>query len=149
MGGSKFEILSGVETEVSIFGDIKFFTLPLKLYIVYIIPYITEMSYDDENYDDFEDMDGTLFDGLSELERLEAEEEMLSQAFNNSYGIITNSVTFDELLEINGTHEGGYTTLAHDIEAGPTKKDLENIIVYFQEKEEYEKCAVIHKMLSE
>lgn len=116
---------------------------------MYITLYITDMSYDDENYDDFEDMDGTLFDGLSELEKMEAEEEILSKAFNNSYNIITKSVTFEELLEMNHTSVEGYTTLAHDIDGGPTKSDLENIIIYFQEREEYEKCAVIHKMLVE
>jgi hypothetical protein len=43
----------------------------------------------------------------------------------------------------------GYTTVAHDVDGGPTKSDLENIIIYFQEREEYEKCAVLHKMLTE
>lgn len=111
--------------------------------------YITEMRDNDENYDDFEDMDGAFDDGLSDLERLELEEEILCKAFNNSYNIITRSVTFDELLEMNHTTEEGYTALAHDIDSGPTKSDLENIIIYFQEREEYEKCAVIHKMLVE
>jgi hypothetical protein len=101
----------------------------------------------DHNEDNFDDMDGALFDGLSELEQIEREEELITLAFNNSYSIITNEVTFDELLIRNDSTVEGVTTVAHDIEDGPTKADLENIIIFFQEREEYEKCAVLHKML--
>ena len=101
----------------------------------------------DHNEDNFDDMDGALFDGLSEIEQMEREEELIALAFNNSYSIITNEVTFDELLIRNDSTVEGVTTVAHDIEDGPTKADLENIIIFFQEREEYEKCAVLHKML--
>lgn len=101
----------------------------------------------DFNDDEFDDMEGSLFDGLSELEQMEKEDELLDQAFNNSYSIITREITFDELIIRNDGSIDGVTTVAHDIEDGPSKKDLENIILYFQEKEEYEKCAVLHKML--
>jgi hypothetical protein len=101
----------------------------------------------DFNDDEFDDMEGPLFDGLSELEQMEKEDELLDQAFNNSYSIITREITFDELIIRNDGSIDGVTTVAHDIEDGPSKKDLENIILYFQEKEEYEKCAVLHKML--
>ena len=101
----------------------------------------------DHNEDNFDDMDGALFDGLSELEQMEREEELIALAFNNSYSIITKEVTFDELLIRNDSTVEGVTTVAHDIEDGPTKDDLENIIIFFQEREEYEKCAVLHKML--
>lgn len=106
------------------------------------------MSSDEENFDDWND---ALFDGLSEIEQLEREDEILNKAFNNSYDIITKTVTFDELLakDYNNPSGEGYTTVAHDIDGGPTKSDLENIIIYFQEREEYEKCAVLHKMLVE
>ena len=101
----------------------------------------------DFNDDEFDDMEGSLFDGLSELEQMEREDELLDQAFNNSYSIITKEITFDELIIRNDGSIDGVTTVAHDIEDGPTRKDLENIILYFQEREEYEKCAVLHKML--
>jgi hypothetical protein len=101
----------------------------------------------DHNEDNFDDMDGALFDGLSEIEQMEREEELIALAFNNSYSIITKEVTFDELLIRNDSTVEGVTTVAHDIEDGPTKADLENIIIFFQEREEYEKCAVLHKML--
>lgn len=101
----------------------------------------------DFNDDEFDDMEGSLFDGLSELEQMEKEDELFDQAFNNSYSIITREITFDELLIRNNGSIDGVTTVAHDVEDGPSKEDLENIILYFQEKEEYEKCAVLHKML--
>lgn len=107
------------------------------------------MDFDNNDEENFDEWDGALFDGLSEIEKLEKEEEVLNMAFNNSYDIITKSVTFEELLEKNhfDPYGEGYTTVAHDVESGPSLHDLQNIILYFQEKEEYEKCAVIHKML--
>lgn len=101
----------------------------------------------DHNEDDFDDWNDPMFEGLSEMEQIEQEEELIALAFNNSYSIITKEVTFDELLIRNEGAIDGVTTVAHDVEDGPSKSDLENIIIYFQEKEEYEKCAVLHKML--
>jgi hypothetical protein len=98
--------------------------------------------------DNFEDMDGTLFDGISDLDQIEKEDALLYMAFNNSYDIITHRVTFDELLEINHSSPDGFTALAHNIETGPTDEDIDNMILYFQELEEYEKCAILHKMVS-
>ena len=102
------------------------------------------MDNNEENYDDWND---PMFEGLSEIEQIEQEEELIALAFNNSYSIITKEVTFDELL-IRNEGVDMVTTVAHDVENGPTNHDLENIIIYFQEREEYEKCAVLHKMLT-
>lgn len=103
------------------------------------------MDHNEENYDDWND---PMFEGLSEIEKIEQEEELIALAFNNSYSIITKEVTFDELIIRNEGSIDGVTTVAHDIESGPTNNDLENIIIYFQEREEYEKCAVLHKILT-
>ena len=99
----------------------------------------------DDNYDDFTD---PMFDGMSEVEKIEEEERMLDMAFNNSYRIITSKITFSDLIELSASENSNYTAVAHNIDDGPTDSDLENIIIYFQEKEEYEKCAVLHKMLT-
>lgn len=107
------------------------------------------MSNRDDDFDDFSDFDDTLYDGLSELEKAEKNGYLLQMAFNNSYDILTNKITFSELLDITQNSEEGYTALAHDIDEGVSKQDINNMILYFQEKEEYEKCAVLHKMLIE
>jgi len=120
--------------------------LGVKKFVSYICR-IFKWYIMDFNDDEFDDMEGSLFDGLSELEQMEKEDELFDQAFNNSYSIITREITFDELLIRNNGSIDGVTTVAHDVEDGPSKEDLENIILYFQEKEEYEKCAVLHKML--
>jgi hypothetical protein len=107
------------------------------------------MSNRDDDFDDFSDFDDTLYDGLSELEKDEKNRYLLQMAFNNSYDILTNKITFSELLDITQNSKEGYTALAHDIDQGVSKQDINNMILYFQEKEEYEKCAVLHKMLIE
>lgn len=107
------------------------------------------MSNRDDDFDDFDDLDGTLYDGISELEKAERDDYLLQIACNNSYDILTNKITFSELLDSTQNSKDGFTALAHDIDEGVSKKDIDGMILYFQEREEYEKCAVLHKMLSE
>jgi hypothetical protein len=102
----------------------------------------------DDNYDDFDDDD--LFAGMSEIEKIEEEDALMEQAFNNSFRIITEEISFSDLIEerANDNKTFSYTAVAHNTDDGPSNTDLENIIIYFQEREEYEKCAVIHKILT-
>lgn len=101
----------------------------------------------DDNYDDFDD---DIFAGMSEIEKIEEEDALMEQAFNNSFRIITEKITFSDLIEerANDNKTFSYTAVAHNTDDGPSNTDLENIIIYFQEREEYEKCAVIHKILT-
>jgi hypothetical protein len=101
----------------------------------------------DDNYDDFDD---DIFAGMSEIEKIEEEDALMEQAFNNSFRIITEKITFSDLIEerANDNKMFSYTAVAHNTDDGPSNTDLENIIIYFQEREEYEKCAVIHKILT-
>lgn len=105
------------------------------------------MSNKDDDFDDFSDFDETLYDGLSELELSEKEFYLLEMAFNNSYDIITNKITFEELVEIGHKSTNGFTTIAHDVDTGPSNDDINKMITYFENKEEYEKCAVLYKMI--
>ena len=101
----------------------------------------------DDNYDDFDD---DIFAGMSEIEKIEEEDALMEQAFNNSFRIITEEISFSDLIEerANDNKTFSYTAVAHNTDDGPSNTDLENIIIYFQEREEYEKCAVIHKILT-
>ena len=75
------------------------------------------------------------------MKRLEEDhEEILYESMINSYMIITNKLSFDELLEYNGC----------SLPFNP-KKDIDNdvidkIIDYFCTLEEYEKCGELKKL---
>ena len=84
------------------------------------------------------------FENLNETEKYNAEQMLLSRAFQNSFLLITKKKTFDEML-INGSDEGAI--LAHDPTSGMTKYELENMMDYFIEEEEYEKCATIRDLI--
>lgn len=94
-----------------------------------------------------EEYEGNIFDGLNEIEKMKKQEDLLNEAVNNSYDIVTKKTTLaDLLLE---REDGDYTAIAHDMENGWTNDDLEIFIVYFEDKEEYEKCATLKKILDE
>ena len=80
------------------------------------------------------------------VEEMQKEEEMLSTAFNNSYNYLTNKVTMDYVLHASESEFG--FVLAHNTHVGPTKMELENMILHFIETEEYEKCAVLKGILN-
>ncbi len=94
-----------------------------------------------------EEHEGSIFDGLNEIEKMERQKDLLDEAVNNSYDIVTEKTTLaDLLLE---RENGDYTAIAHDMEDGWTNDDLEIFIAYFENKEEYEKCAILKKILDE
>ena len=81
---------------------------------------------------------------LTEIEEWELERKMLELAFHNSYLVITNRTTFEDLMYEN--HKNGKSAvLAHDPHEGPTNNELENLIEYFVELEEYEICGELVK----
>jgi len=87
-------------------------------------------------------------DGLTESDQRLIEEQIIEDAFNNSYLIITERLTFDELLDsYNG--ESGAALMAHDPDEGPEKDVLVNMILHYgsEEYEEYERCAELLKKL--
>lgn len=98
------------------------------------------------NYDDFSGMDDNMFEGMSEIDQIEAENKLMYKAFNNSYNIITKKTTFIKMLD---DDIDGVTAIAHNLDTGFTSSDLENMIEYSIEFEEYEKCAVLHALLKE
>tara|TARA_R100000315_G_C5111495_1_gene63752 strand:- start:57 stop:326 length:270 start_codon:yes stop_codon:yes gene_type:complete len=75
-------------------------------------------------------------------ERLEQdEEEMYREAMTNAYLLITNKLTFEELFEYNGCY------LPYNPKSKNIKDSVYNdLIDYFCELEEYEKCSEIKKI---
>jgi hypothetical protein len=86
-----------------------------------------------------------IFDEYSEAEKYEMEQIMIEMAFENSYKIITKQTTFEKLLDAKGS--GEKAILIYDPVLGWGKNEVEDLIYYFEENEEYEKCAKLKKIL--
>jgi hypothetical protein len=67
--------------------------------------------------------------------------EILDEAMNNAYDIVTGVKTFDHIME-----HSDECALPFDIRS--EQPDLEGMIEYFIETEEYEKCAVLKQLLT-
>jgi len=67
-------------------------------------------------------------------------EEILHECMTNSYMIITNKLTFDDLLDYNGC------ALPFNPKKNIDNKVIDKIIDYFCELEEYEKCGELKKL---
>jgi hypothetical protein len=77
---------------------------------------------------------------MDELEMLKHMEE----AMTNSFDIIVGNTSMEELMITRGIED---LMFAHNIETGPTPSDIVFIRDYFIEKEDYERCAELSKML--
>ena len=87
-----------------------------------------------------------LFAGLTEGERIEMENMIMEQAFENSYKIITKKTTFEELMNVKSAF-GQKAILIYDPSEGWDDDVLIDLIQYFEDEEEYEKCAELKKIL--
>tara|TARA_R110002072_G_scaffold42644_1_gene120347 strand:+ start:5826 stop:6149 length:324 start_codon:yes stop_codon:yes gene_type:complete len=95
------------------------------------------------NYND--DKDG--FDPMEEIKQKELDDILLEDAFNNSYMILMKELTFNDVLD-NAEDYKIEAVLAFDPEVGPKLRDLENMISWFIECEDYEKCAKIKALMN-
>jgi|TARA_R100000084_G_scaffold70210_1_gene31130 predicted site-specific integrase-resolvase len=90
-------------------------------------------------------------DFLSDLpmgERLEMERMIMDEAFENSYRIVTKKMTFEELAEKSKAFsESSHTILVYDPTEDPDTEVLEDLIEHFEDREEYEKCAELKRIL--
>ena len=93
--------------------------------------------------DDYNDEEES---GLTLSERMALEDIIVKVAFNNSFNVITKRKTFEEI--VNGKNEDSSSAImAHDPEEKMSIQSLENIIKYFLQTEEYEKCAEIRDII--
>tara|TARA_B100000902_G_scaffold362116_1_gene380155 strand:- start:392 stop:694 length:303 start_codon:yes stop_codon:yes gene_type:complete len=83
---------------------------------------------------------------LNESEKYEMEQIMVQKAFENSYKIITKKTTFEELMNVKNAF-GQRAILIYDPVDGWDKDVIEDLIYYFEDEEEYEKCAELKKIL--
>tara|TARA_R110000787_G_scaffold59892_2_gene135768 strand:- start:5669 stop:5977 length:309 start_codon:yes stop_codon:yes gene_type:complete len=97
--------------------------------------------------DKYDDQDENEETGLSFAEQAELEDLIVKAAFNNSFNVITKRKTFDEILS-NKSAKAGSTLMAHDPEKDMPTESLENMMAYFVDEEEYEKCAEIRDLIN-
>lgn len=97
------------------------------------------------NWDDNSGEDNK--NGLTEIEQMQLDAVMLDTAYNNSYLVLTNQITFEDLLTERFT-KGGEAVMAFDPTEGPLQEELENMISYYIEEEAYEKCAKLQKLIN-
>ena len=83
---------------------------------------------------------------LSEAEKIHMEQMMIEKAFENSYKVITKKTTFKELMDVK-TKFGQKAILIYNPDEGYDEFVLEDMIYYFEEEEDYEKCAELKKIL--
>ncbi len=77
---------------------------------------------------------------MDELEML----KHMQDAMENSFNVIVGNTTIEELIINYGLEE---LVFAHNVETGFTSEDIKNIRNYFIDKEDYEKCAELTKMI--
>jgi|TARA_R110000787_G_scaffold32722_6_gene86469 hypothetical protein len=87
-------------------------------------------------------------DPLQEIKQRQIDQEILADAFSNSYRILTNEMTFNDMLD-DKFSENLTTVLAFDPEEGPMLYELENMLYYYADTEEYERCAKIRDIMHE
>jgi len=83
---------------------------------------------------------------LPEGERIEMENEIMDAAFENSYKLVTKKTTLVELTKLKGLTPTS-SILLYDPTEGIDNDLLEDLIWHFEDREEYEKCAELKKIL--
>ena len=82
------------------------------------------------------------YDDLNEYEQSILEQELLSRAFRNSYNLITERKTINDIVQSTGG-----LLIAHDPSKDLKTPELLNMMDYFVETEEYEKCSEIRDLI--
>ena len=96
-------------------------------------------NWDDNN----EDKGG----GLNEVEQMQMDAIILDTAYNNAWMLLTGVITFDELMA-NQFSEGRELVMAYDPDNVPKEEEFKNMISYFIEEEDYEKCAQLRDVMN-
>jgi hypothetical protein len=95
------------------------------------------MSEDSYNEDPSEKM--------SLEEKMEYENYIVEQAFENSYKVLTRKASFEDLLDVNEKY-GIKAIMIYDPHSGADEDIYNDVIYYYEELEEYEKCAELLKI---
>tara|TARA_R100001594_G_scaffold91377_1_gene125632 strand:+ start:314 stop:553 length:240 start_codon:yes stop_codon:yes gene_type:complete len=61
----------------------------------------------------------------------------IHEAMLNSYDVAINNISAEDIIE---RHNGWF---AHDVSSPISKYDLESLLIYFEDEEDYERCIKI------
>jgi len=86
-------------------------------------------------------------DIMSKIQQQQLDDILLDQAYNNSWLVLSGQISFEELLE-QDLKSGKEVIMSFDPDEGPKKKELENMISYYIDCEEYEKCSKLQAILN-
>jgi len=70
--------------------------------------------------------------------------EILDVSMNNAYRVLTKRSTLDQLLPSDDDEDGFWMPYVNF--KNPSKEEIDDVIDYFIETEEYEKCAELTKI---
>ena len=100
-----------------------------------------------DNYDSFDDMEE--MDGLTLAQRMQVEELIIDTAFRNSFKIVTGRRSLEQMLDKKSDDPNAmHAICAHEPGEEPSLDTLENMMAYFVDTEEYEKCAEIRDIIN-
>lgn len=85
-------------------------------------------------------------EGLSEVQQMQMDEILLDTAYNNAWMLLSGELTFDELM-MTQFKTGRELIMAFDPDNGPKENEFQNMIDYYVENEEYEKCAKLRDLM--
>jgi hypothetical protein len=85
-------------------------------------------------------------DFMKEIRKAELQDEILADAFDNSYRLLIKAISFDEMIEDKYRNDLD-AVLAFDPELGPALSELENMIDFYIQEEDYEKCANLRDIM--
>jgi hypothetical protein len=77
---------------------------------------------------------------MSIEEKMEYENYIVEQAFENSYQVLTKKSTFEDLLDQREKY-GVKAIMIYNPEEDPEEDVYDDIIHYYEDLEEYERCA--------
>jgi hypothetical protein len=92
--------------------------------------------------DNTDPLDG--YDDLNESEQYILEQELLNRAFTNSFNLITKRKKMKDIV-----NESGGLLLSHDPFSDLFPDDLINMLDFFIEEEDYEKCAEVRDYIND
>ncbi len=70
----------------------------------------------------------------------------LDEAMCNSYDIIVGNISLEELMLDKG---GEGLVFAHNVESPATDLDIKNLLTYFTEQQDFERCVELSKLNEE
>jgi|TARA_R100000781_G_C4069058_1_gene123834 hypothetical protein len=82
---------------------------------------------------------------MSLEEKIEYENYIVEQAFENSYMVLTKKASFEDLLDVNDKY-GLKAIMIYNPSDEPDEDVYNDTIYYYEDLEEYEKCAELLKI---